>query len=66
MLIFSIFSYFIFLFLNFLSLFVFIFFETARTRRFSVIFEKNPVASLIIGTALGLVGPVSVYCDWVR
>ena len=40
MLIFSIFSYFIFLFLNFLSLFVFIFCETARTRRFSVIFAK--------------------------
>ena len=37
---FSIFSYFIFLFLNFLSLFVFIFCETARTRRFSVIFTK--------------------------
>ena len=37
---FSIFSYFIFLFLNFLSLFVFIFCETARTRRFSVIFAK--------------------------
>ena len=36
----SIFSYFIFLFLNFLSLFVFIFCETARTRRFSVIFAK--------------------------
>ena len=40
MLIFSMFSYFIFLFLNFLSLFVFIFCETARTRRFSVIFAK--------------------------
>ena len=40
MLTFSIFSYFIFLFLNFLSLFVFIFCETARTRRFSVIFTK--------------------------
>ena len=40
MLIFSIFSYFIFLFLNFLSLFVFIFCETARTRRFSVLFAK--------------------------
>ena len=30
----------------------------------------SPVASLpapgIIGSALGLVGPVSVYCDWVR
>ena len=39
MLIFSMFSYFIFLFLNFLSL-VFIFCETARTRRFSVIFAK--------------------------
>ena len=38
MLIFSIFSYFIFLFLNFLSLFLFIFCETARTHRFSVIF----------------------------
>ena len=38
--VFSIFSYFIFLFLNFLSLFVFIFCETARTRRFSVIFAK--------------------------
>ena len=38
--IFSIFSYFIFLFLKFLSLFVFIFCETARTRRFSVIFAK--------------------------
>ena len=37
---FSIFSYFICLFLNFLSLFVFIFCETARTRRFSVIFAK--------------------------
>ena len=37
---FSIFSYFIFLFLNFLSLFVFIFCETARTHRFSVIFVK--------------------------
>ena len=34
------FSYFIFIFLNFLSLFVFIFCETARTRRFSVIFAK--------------------------
>ena len=34
------FSYFIFLFLNFLSLFVFIFCEMARTRRFSVIFAK--------------------------
>ena len=34
------FSYFILLFLNFLSLFVFIFCETARTRRFSVIFAK--------------------------
>ena len=40
MLIFSIFSYFIFLFLNFLSLFVFIFCEVAHTRRFSVIFAK--------------------------
>ena len=40
MLIFSIFSYFIFLFLNFLSLFVFIFCETARTYRFPVIFAK--------------------------
>ena len=40
MLIFSVFSYFIFLFLNFLSLFVFIFCETARTRRFSVSFAK--------------------------
>ena len=40
MLIFSIFSYFIFLFLNFLSLSVFIFCETARTHRFSVIFSK--------------------------
>ena len=40
MLIFSIFSYFIFIFLNFLSLFVFIFCETARTRRFSVVFAK--------------------------
>ena len=40
MLIFSIFSYFIFLCLNFLSLFVFIFCETARTHRFSVIFAK--------------------------
>ena len=40
MLIFSIFSYFIFLFLNFLSLFVFIFCETARTHRFAVIFAK--------------------------
>ena len=39
-LLFSIFSYFIFLSLNFLSLFVFIFCETARTRRFSVIFTK--------------------------
>ena len=37
---FSIFSYFVFLFLNFLSLFVFIFCEPARTRRFSVIFAK--------------------------
>ena len=37
---FSVFSYFIFLFLNVLSLFVFIFCETARTRRFSVIFAK--------------------------
>ena len=37
---FSIFSYFIFLFLNFQSLFVFIFCETARTGRFSVIFAK--------------------------
>ena len=35
-----IFSYFIFLFLNFLSLFVFIFCETAHTHRFSVIFTK--------------------------
>ena len=40
MLIFFIFSCFIFLFLNFLSLFVFIFCGTARTRRFSVIFAK--------------------------
>ena len=40
MLMFSIFSYFIFLFLNFLSLFVFIFCEMARSRRFSVIFAK--------------------------
>ena len=32
--------YFIFLFLNFLSLFVFIFCETARTCRFSVVFAK--------------------------
>ena len=38
--VFSIFSYFIFLFLNFLSLFVFIFCEMASTRRFSVIFAK--------------------------
>ena len=38
--VFSIFSYFIFFFLNFLSLFVFTFCETARTRRFSVIFAK--------------------------
>ena len=38
MLIFSIFSYFVFLFLNFL--FVFIFCETAHTHRFSVIFAK--------------------------
>ena len=37
---FSIFSYFIFLFLNFLSLFVFTFCEMARTCRFSVIFAK--------------------------
>ena len=36
----SIFSYFICLFLNFLSVFVFIFCEMARTRRFSVIFAK--------------------------
>ena len=36
----SIFSYFIFLFLNFLSLFVFILCEMARTCRFSVIFAK--------------------------
>ena len=36
----DLFSYFIFLFLNFLSLFVFIFYEAARTRRFSVIFAK--------------------------
>ena len=42
MLIFSIFSYFIFLFLNFLSLFVFIFCEMACTRRFSVTFAKVP------------------------
>ena len=40
MLIFSVFSYFIFLFLNFLSLFVFIFCETVRTRRFPAIFAK--------------------------
>ena len=28
----------------------------------------TPVATLpgVIGSALGLVGPVSVYCDWVR
>ena len=28
----------------------------------------TPVATLpgMIGSALGLVGPVSVYCDWVR
>ena len=32
--------YFIFLFLNFLSLYVFIFCETARTPRFTVIFAK--------------------------
>ena len=38
--IFSIFSYFIFLFLNFLPLFVFIFCETAPTCRFSVFFAK--------------------------
>ena len=38
--IFCIFSYFIFVFLNFLSLFVFIFCETACTHRFSVIFAK--------------------------
>ena len=37
---FSMFSYFIFLFLNFLSLFVSIFCETARTCGFSVIFAK--------------------------
>ena len=37
---FSIFSYFIFVFLNFLSLFVFIFCETAGTHRFLVIFAK--------------------------
>ena len=37
---FPIFSYFIFLFLNFLSLFVFIFCEMARTHRFSVIFTN--------------------------
>ena len=42
---FSIFSYFIFLFLNFLSLFVFIFCETARTHRFSVIFCYSKVIS---------------------
>ena len=36
----DLFSYFIFLFLNFLSLFVFIFCEMARTHRFSVIFAK--------------------------
>ena len=40
MLIFSIFSCFIFLFLNFLSLFVFIFCETARAHRFPVNFAK--------------------------
>ena len=38
--VFSISTYFIFLFLNFLSLFVFIFCETACTRRLSVIFAK--------------------------
>ena len=37
---FSVFSYFIFLCLNFLSLFVFIFCETVRIRRFSVVFAK--------------------------
>ena len=26
----------------------------------------TPVAALRSGSALGLVGPVSVYCDWVR
>ena len=26
----------------------------------------NPVALGVIGSALGLVGPVSVYCDWVK
>ena len=45
---FSIFSYFVFLFLNFLSAFVFIFCETARTHRFFSYFHKSPVASLYI------------------
>ena len=34
-------TYFIFLFLNFLSLFVFIFCETARTRRFQLFSQKS-------------------------
>ena len=47
MLIFSIFSYFICLFLNCLSLLVFIFYEIARTHRFFSYFCKSPVASLL-------------------
>ena len=54
---FSIFSYFIFVFLNFLSLFVFIFCETARTRRFCY-FRKSPVASLSVD---GCLLPVQVW-----
>ena len=58
---FSVFSYFIFLFLNFLSLFVFIFCETARTRRFSVIFAKVQWHPWMIETTkLYTLMPVSV------
>ena len=59
---FSIFSYFIFLFLNFLSLFVFIFCETARTRRFSVIFRKSPVASLTLAVLILCAGWLECVC----
>ena len=28
--------------------------------------SPNPHAPDVIGSVLGLIGPVSVYCDWVR
>ena len=49
------FSYFIFLFLNFLSLFVFIFCETAHTGRFSVIFAKVQWHPCIIDIIINIV-----------